>query len=144
MACEVRTLVKLPKSNGYYAGLADRSLRRLRPSASRQTLSLAFIGDQVMRQLNKRYRGKPETTDVLSFEGGPGDLGEILVCVPQARRQAASVGSTLTGELDLLVIHGLLHLLGYDHRQPAERRRMERQERRLLAGASLIGRAHQT
>ncbi len=94
-----------------------------------------------MRTLNRAWRGKDKTTDVLSFplrEGGflhiqPEMLGDIVISIPVAARQAAGLGHSLTSELERLLIHGLVHLLGYDHEQgPSEARRMERKEQQLL------------
>lgn len=96
-----------------------------------------------MRSLNRRYRGRDQTTDVLSFslrEGAfsriqPTMLGDIVVSVPSAERQAREYGHSLEREIDRLLVHGLLHLVGYDHeRGVAEQRRMERRERQLLRG----------
>lgn len=96
-----------------------------------------------MRSLNRRYRGRDRTTDVLSFslrEGAfprvqPAMLGDIVVSVPSAERQAREYGHSLEREIDRLLVHGLLHLVGYDHeRGGAEQRRMERRERQLLRG----------
>ncbi len=94
-----------------------------------------------MRSLNRQYRGKDETTDVLSFslrEGAfpriqPDVLGDIVISVPAAARQAAEAGHAVGREIDLLLVHGLLHLMGYDHeRGEREARRMQRRERHLL------------
>ena len=81
-----------------------------------------LAGDATVRRLNRAFRKKDKTTDVLSFpESGrsPPDgarpLGEIVISVPQAARQANAAGHSLATELRVLVIHGYLHLLGYDH-----------------------------
>jgi len=82
-----------------------------------------LVGDRAMRTLNRRYRGKDKATDVLSFslrEGAfphvqPQILGDIVISVPTAARQAAQAGHGITREIDFLLVHGLLHLLGYDH-----------------------------
>ncbi len=104
-------------------------------------LSVLFVGDRAMRSLNRQYRGKDETTDVLSFslrEGAfpriqPDVLGDIVISVPAAARQAAEAGHAVGREIDLLLVHGLLHLMGYDHeRGEREARRMQRRERHLL------------
>jgi len=96
-----------------------------------------------MRSLNRRYRGKDRTTDVLSFalrEGmfpniQPAILGDIVISVPAASRQAEEAGHALNREIERLLVHGLLHLLGYDHeRGPREAREMQRMELRLLKG----------
>ena len=84
-------------------------------------VTVALVGDAEMRPLNRKYRKQNKTTDVLSFiadealPGGGRLLGDIVISVEQARRQAAQRGKTLKSEMTLLLIHGLLHLLGYDH-----------------------------
>ena len=100
-----------------------------------------------MRRLNRDWRGKDRPTDVLSFAqaegpGGapPGLLGDVVISLDTARRQAAERAAPLGAELDRLLIHGVLHLLGYDHeRSPAEARRMQRRERALGATARRRG-----
>ena len=103
-------------------------------------LSVLLVGDKAMRSLNRRYRNKDRTTDVLSFplqEGRftsiqPHVLGDIVVCLPAAGRQAKAAGDTSLVEIRRLLVHGYLHLLGYDHENGgAEARRMEGRERRL-------------
>jgi len=89
-------------------------------------LSVMFIGDRAMRALNHKWRGKDRTTDVLSFplrEGRfphiqPEMLGDIVISVPVAVRQADEAGHSLTVEIERLLVHGLVHLLGYDHDGP--------------------------
>jgi probable rRNA maturation factor len=104
-------------------------------------LSVLLIGDRAMRTLNHAWRKKDKTTDVLSFslrEGRflhiqPDMLGDIVISVPVAARQADEAGHSLTVELERLLVHGLVHLLGYDHEQGLkEACRMERKERQLL------------
>jgi rRNA maturation RNase YbeY len=112
---------------------ARRLLRALRLSGAE--LSIVLVSDAEMRRLNQDWRGHDRTTDVLSFpqdEGRNGLLGDVVISLDTARRQAAEQGTTLGREVDRLLIHGLLHLLGYDHeRSPAEARRMRRRERTL-------------
>ena len=104
-------------------------------------LSVLFIGDRAMRTLNRQYRGKDRSTDVLSFSlregrfGGvqPNMLGDIVISVPTARQQAVDAGLTLQQELERLLVHGLLHLVGYDHERGADdARTMRLKERGLL------------
>ena len=84
-------------------------------------VTLAFVGEKAMRTLNRRFMKKDRPTDVLSFplgEKGPDGkfyLGDIVIAVPVAARQAREKGHGLDRELRLLAIHGCLHLLGYDH-----------------------------
>jgi rRNA maturation RNase YbeY len=98
-----------------------------------------LVSDAVMRRLNRQWRGADRPTDVLSFaqaegQGGApeGLLGDVVISVDTARRQARERAAPLARELDRLLIHGVLHLLGYDHeRSPAEAQRMQRRERAL-------------
>ena len=83
-------------------------------------LSVAFIGDREMRTLNKRYRGRDKVTDVLSFE----EILEILICYPQAKRQAKDLGHSTRDEVVFLLVHGVLHAFGYDHERPIDAQRM--------------------
>jgi probable rRNA maturation factor len=110
-------------------------------------LSVLFTGDRTMRSLNRTWRNIDRTTDVLSFSQREGRfsgirpelLGDIVISVPQAYRQAREAGHTLTREIELLLVHGLLHLLGYDHELgPTEAIKMRRREREFLTmiGAS--------
>lgn len=80
-------------------------------------VSLVLTGDRRLRALNARYRGKDAPTDVLSFpgEGGEAGLGDIVISVDTAARNARGLGRTLPQELDVLALHGFLHVLGYDH-----------------------------
>ena len=107
-------------------------------------VSLSLVDDTAMRALNREYRGRDAPTDVLSFPlGEPAHaqlerlLGDVVISVETARRQAAAYDATLQLEIYRLLIHGLLHLKGHDHMQPAERRVMEREERRLAGVIAL-------
>jgi probable rRNA maturation factor len=104
-------------------------------------LSVFFTGDGTIRSLNRKYRGKDAATDVLSFslrEGAfthihPELLGDIVISVPAAVRQAAAAGQSVNREIDRLLVHGLLHLLGYDHERSREdEKKMRRKESHLL------------
>ena len=84
--------------------------------------SIAFISDSRMKQLNEMFRGKNSTTDVLSFPHEPDEfdpdknnLGDIVISAEQAQKQAVENGLTLEGEIRQLILHGLLHLCGFDH-----------------------------
>jgi probable rRNA maturation factor len=112
-----------------------RFLRILREAAESLRVSgelaLVFAGDGLLKRLNRVYRGKDRPTDVLSFPG-PGaseGLGDVLISVPAAERNARRLGRTLAQELDVLALHGFLHLLGYDHE--TDDGTMDRLERRL-------------
>jgi len=142
-------LKRVAKSALKTAGIKDRA-----------EISLAIVGDGRMRKLNKMYRGKNRVTDVLSFDNRsvipylnkafprlkrvPGEkfieppsgikrLGEIIICYPQAKKQAKRLKHSLEKELTVLLIHGILHLLGYDHeKSESEASKMEEMEKKIL------------
>ncbi len=99
-------------------------------------LTIVISDDETLRDLNRRFRGADRPTDVLSFPndargpfaGGAAGfhryLGDIVISRPRAAAQAEAAGGTLTEELQLLIVHGTLHLLGYEHAEPAEKARM--------------------
>ena len=90
-----------------------------------------------MRALNRHYRGKDRTTDVLAFPGEAGALGDIVISLPYASREARRRGEVRAVELDRLLLHGYLHLLGYDHE--VDDGQMERLEARLRRRLGLSG-----
>jgi probable rRNA maturation factor len=102
-------------------------------------LSISLVGDGEIAVLNREHRGKDKATDVLSFPLEPSAdmperlLGDIVISVDTARRQAAEYDAPLQNEINRLLIHGILHVLGHDHEESAERARMEAEERRLAA-----------
>jgi probable rRNA maturation factor len=107
--------------------------------------AICITSDAAMRAANAQFRGKREVTDVLSFPENEGsELGSVLISAPQARRQAHELGHTVDEELKILLLHALLHLLGYDHeRDRGEMMRLEllwRRKLRLPSG--LIERAN--
>ena len=105
----------------YWRGFGERALRKI--GATDAGATVAFVSDRAMRELNRRWRGKRGTTDVLSFPAEPDEfekaegltLGDVVVSVERAARQAAEHGLTLENEIEQLILHGLLHLCGYDH-----------------------------
>jgi len=108
---------------------------------------VTLTGDEHLREYNRRYRGLDEPTDVLAFaareqptdqrfQAPPGTedwLGDIVISLPRARRQAQQAGHPINDEVRLLAVHGLLHLLGYDHAEPAEEATMTALTNQLLA-----------
>lgn len=109
----------------------------------RAEVSLVFTGEKRIRDLNRSYRGMDRVTDVLSFEGeneddfiSPEDgisyLGEIFICYPRAAWQAKEKKHPLEKEIDILFIHGLFHLLGYDHIKDEDYEVMRRKEEKAL------------
>ena len=97
-------------------------------------VDVSLVDDKTIHEINKNYRNVDRVTDVISFafndDKDPKDqindettlrmLGEILICLPQAKRQAKAIGNSLERELGFLFVHGLLHLLGYDHQTKEE------------------------
>jgi probable rRNA maturation factor len=111
-------------------------LRRVLRAAARDLgvsgeLAVVLAGDRTLRSLNARYRGKDKPTDVLSFPGPGGEagLGDVVISLETAARNARAYGRTLPQELDVLALHGFLHVLGYDHE--TDDGTMDRLERRL-------------
>jgi probable rRNA maturation factor len=107
-----------------------RWLASVAPVRARGIVTIALVSDARIRTLNERFRGVAAVTDVLSFPAGePGQLGDIVIATGVARRQARTAGHAFGAELRVLALHGLLHLLGYDHEH--DDGRMARVERRL-------------
>ena len=122
-----------------FASRAERLLIALEvPDAE---LSISLVDDDAMAEMNQRYRGRSGPTDVLSFSLLEGDhaehrgglLGDVVIDLAVAARQARVVGHSLDEELLHLLIHGALHLLGFDHELEGEAKRMEARERELRA-----------
>ena len=113
-------------------------------------VDVSLVDDEIIHQVNRDYRNVDRVTDVISFafndDKDPKDqinsldvqkmLGEILICLPQAKRQAAEIGNSLERELSFLFTHGLLHLLGYDHMTPEDEAIMFPLQEKIL---SLVG-----
>jgi len=125
-----------------------RQVLRLEGVPSPYEVSLVFTDCDTVQRLNRDYRGVDQPTDVLAFymfpqkgaassfalpPDGITRLGEVIISYPQAQAQAKEQRHPLETELALLVIHGILHLLGYDHEEPQERDKMREREKELLA-----------
>jgi probable rRNA maturation factor len=116
------------------------SLRRWALAAAggrRGELGIRVVGSRESRVLNARWRGRDRPTNVLSFPADPGlrpaQLGDLVVCAPVVAREAREQGKTLSAHWAHMVVHGTLHLLGFDHARAVDARRMEGRERVLLA-----------
>ena len=132
-------------------GGLSRWLAAAAPARARGEVAVALVTDAHIRKLNSQYRRKPVPTDVLSFPADPGSrtsdsgsrtpdpgsrtpspaLGDIVIATGVARRQAREAGHSYQTELRVLALHGLLHLLGYDHDRKNDAGRMARLEARL-------------
>lgn len=130
------------KEWGIETGQFKAVIRRLKthlPSA-RGVLNVVFVNDPYIRALNKQYRKKDSATDVLSFPylNSPDFplthlLGEVYISVPTAKRQAKEFRQTLTDELCKLLVHGCLHVFGYDHEREEDYKEMSALEKKILA-----------
>jgi probable rRNA maturation factor len=124
-----------------------RQVLKAEEVASPYDVSLVFTDAEKVKQLNREYRGVDEPTDVLAFHmlrhkesdssfalppDGITRLGEVVISYPQATVQAKQQGHSTERELALLIIHGILHLLGYDHEESREERKMRQREKELL------------
>lgn len=110
---------------------AKSILSYLKLSSSTE-VSISFIDDSYMRELNLKYKDNNRTTDVLSFPQEGELLGDILISVDKATAQSEKLGHTFEQEVRRLVVHGILHLLGYDHKKLKEARLMEEKEKEIL------------
>jgi probable rRNA maturation factor len=127
-----RLAVEVVTSGDARAPGLSRWLESVAPARVRGAMTVAIVPDSRVRALNRRYRRKDRPTDVLSFPTDePGQLGDVVIAAGVARRQAALAGHSIGTELRVLALHGLLHLLGYDHEtDDGEMRRVERRLRR--------------
>lgn len=118
---------------------------------NKEEVSIAFVDDDEMRILNRDYRHKDKPTDVLAFPLREGEfsehrgalLGDIVVSLQTAQKQAQAAGKTTLAEVTMLLGHGLLHLLGWDHETPAKDRAMRAETARLCAAAEAADTATQ-
>lgn len=123
------------------AAALTRKLLELEGMNADCEISVLFCDDEQIRELNRAYRGRAEPTDVLSFpqeaavpaSGLPRLLGDVAISVPKARDQARVAGHSLARELEWLLLHGLLHLLGHEDETRVGYQRMVRRQREALA-----------
>jgi probable rRNA maturation factor len=148
------------RARPYLKALASDAAALMRAvGAPRAELSLSFVTDRAIRRLNRDFRGKDSATDVLSFPqfnpdavaaaalatAAPAPLGDIVISIETAARQARELNIEIAARLRTLLIHGMLHLLGYDHEaSAAEARRMFKREHQLAALLAGDGAAAQT
>ena len=150
MSSEPRLLVSVSNTTGQRTGARGLGawLARVAPAEARGSVSIALVGDHAVRALNRRFRGIDRATDVLSFPSASGPpaavqadgesfLGDIVIAKGVADRQAEAAGHSSTVELRVLALHGLLHLIGYDHE--SDDGTMARLEQRLRRKGGLPG-----
>lgn len=141
--------------------LLQGALRYLGQPANDISMSLSFVSAEEIRELNKQYRGVDDVTDVLSFpsienperkilnlgafaldslypETGKLNLGDVIICLDRAKEQAAEYNHSLKRELCFLSLHGLLHLLGYDHVEPEDETQMIELQNAILSKMHIV------
>jgi probable rRNA maturation factor len=128
-------------------GMIEALARRALEAEGVAELSVLITDDETLRRLNREYAGEDKATDVLSFSQREGEefpeaegatpLGEVIVSYPTAERQAREAGRSTEEEVAHLLVHGVLHLLGYDHAEPEEERRMRAREAEILGQGEL-------
>jgi probable rRNA maturation factor len=148
MPAPIRVDVTAARAFGCHSALVCRAAR-LSLGLLEETgeLSVALVDDAAIEKLNATWRGKSGPTDVLAFSQREGEdlgvsdlLGDVVISVPTAERQAVERGHSLEHEIHELLVHGILHLLGYEHeRSEVEARRMFERQREVLAAIEAAG-----
>ena len=118
---EINNLTDFKIDKKFLTKIAEKTLLSVKLKIPE--LSIVLACDARMRSLNKKYKNKDRVTDVLAF-----DYGEIVICLPQAKRQAKEIGNSLEKELGILLIHGILHLAGYNDQTKQQRERMTKRQ----------------
>lgn len=149
-------MVVIEVTGKFPAGVDQKEIHGLVASAYRKaggrkkvSVSLSIVTDAVMIKLNKRHRGKSKTTDVLSFAYDEAPfvglksvkenlLGDIIISLPQVARQAKAIGRPVGQEFCLMVVHGMLHLMGYDHETVAQEKKMFGLQQEILMRSKII------
>ena len=132
----VRRAARAPRQTAPYKNAVLRTLTAVAPHV-RGDVTLVLTGDSTVRALNKRYRARDAATDVLAFGFSEGinagePFGDVIISVDTARRQAREYGASEREELQRLIVHGTLHLCGYDHHERRAAARMHALTRRML------------
>lgn len=122
---------RIPRAVIY--GALTKAARYYRPRLQAQRLSVVFVSGESSKKLNCRYRRKNKPTNVLSFASQvSGELGDIIICPSIAKREALTAGKSFSAQINYLFIHGLLHLLGFDHNNDKAAKLMKQAETKLM------------
>jgi probable rRNA maturation factor len=145
-------MIAIESKYNFPSSLIERAARtalKQQGESSKANLSIVLTDNRTLRKLNRDYLGIDAPTDVLSFPASESDgsetdpetgaryLGDILISIPYARAGAQQAGNSLEAEVQLLVVHGVLHLLGHDHAKPKEKARMWKAQREILESLGL-------
>ena len=132
---EINNLTKFAVDKKFFLGVAKKVLKG--ENKEIENLSIAFVSPDEIKKLNKKYRKKNKPTDILSFGkvssnkvlGFTLDLSEVIICPEVVRKNAKKFGTTFKKELAKMLVHGILHILGYDHeKSKAEEDRMNKKQ----------------
>jgi probable rRNA maturation factor len=122
---------RIPKSG--ILAIAKNGFRLYKPNKKACELSFTFVDEETSRFLNKKYRGKPKPTNVLSFPGVcEGEIGDIVICYSIAKKEALKMNMDLNKWIFYLFAHGYLHLVGFDHKDKKEEQKMDYAVNRVL------------
>ncbi len=114
---EINNLTKGKIDKGFLERVGKKVLKFIK--VKMPEISVVLVSDAKIKELNRKYRKENRVTDVLAF-----DYGEIFICLPQAKRQAKELGHSFKKELTILLIHGILHLAGYDDKAKGDYNKM--------------------
>ena len=123
---EINNLTRGKIDKKFLKKVAEKTTKELKLKKFDE-ISIVIVGDKKIKSLNKKYLKRNQVTDVLAF-----DYGEIFICLPQAKRQAKKMGNILKKELAILLIHGILHLAGYDDKTKIGYNKMVRKQNEIL------------
>ncbi|MGM0439072.1 MAG: rRNA maturation RNase YbeY [Patescibacteria group bacterium] len=127
-------MVEINNRTDYNLDLEDLKIFVQRALSEEMKLSIAFLEPSEIKKFNKKYRDSEGPTDVLSFEGDKEFLGEVLVSPKVVEEQAKRHGLKFDREIRRVLIHGVLHLLGYDHKKKDDKKEMREKEEEFLSG----------
>jgi probable rRNA maturation factor len=128
---QVSKTARMPRA--VIRGLANRTQRLFKSQTSKRLVSVVFVGPSTSKKLNNKYRSKKCATNVLSFVSPEKrELGDIVICPALAKKEADSIGVGFSWWIGYLFIHGMLHLLDFDHKTSKQEEKMENMAKRIL------------
>ncbi len=127
-------MVEINNRTDYDLDLKNLKSLAERAATEKAKLSVAFLEAPEIKKLNERYRDSKGPTDVLSFEGEDDFLGEVLISPEVVEKQADKHGLSFKKEIERVLVHGILHLIGYEHKTEDGKKAMKKKEKELLSG----------